>query len=154
MDRCNQIANPSSIKPPAALPPDLLLFNPTKYRLLTGSLQYLTITIPDIFFTANTLCQHTHNPSSLHYLLLKCLLRYIKGTISFGLPISASSFTLSAYADADWATDSDTRRSTSGYCCFLSKNLISWTVKKQHTVARSSTKDEYRSLAAATAEAI
>jgi hypothetical protein len=52
-----------------------------------------------------------------------------------------------AYSDADWADNVDDRRSTSGYCIYLGKNIVSWCAKKQTTISRSSTEAEYRSLA-------
>jgi hypothetical protein len=64
-----------------------------------------------------------------------------------GLSIQpASQLTINAYADSDWAGCPDDRRSTTGYLVFLGNNLISWTSKKQTTVARSSTEAEYRGL--------
>jgi len=59
---------------------------------------------------------------------------------------------LRGFYDADWASDIDDRRSTSGQCIFLGPNLISWLAKKQTVVARSSTEAEYRSLASTVAE--
>ncbi|PKU71299.1 Retrovirus-related Pol polyprotein from transposon TNT 1-94 [Dendrobium catenatum] len=58
------------------------------------------------------------------------------------------------YSDADWAGDHASRKSTSGFCTFLGDTLVSWSVKRQSTVARSSTEAEYRALAAAAADTI
>lgn len=59
---------------------------------------------------------------------------------------------LQAYSDADWADDQADRKFTSGYCAFIGANIISWTAKKQSTVARSSMEAEYRALATAAAD--
>ena len=58
------------------------------------------------------------------------------------------------YCDADWSGSPIDRRSTSGYCVFISGNLVSWNSKKQHVVARSSVEAEYRAKALATCELI
>ncbi|KAI0511155.1 hypothetical protein KFK09_011779 [Dendrobium nobile] len=129
-------------------------FDAIQYRQIIGSLQYLTLTRPDIAFAVNTLSQHMHDPAIHHTLLLKKLLRYIKGTTEYGLPISRSTLQLRTYSDVDWASNPLTRKSTSGFCTFLGDTLVSWTVKKQPTVSRSSTESEYRALASATADTI
>ncbi|XP_020700446.2 uncharacterized protein LOC110112530 [Dendrobium catenatum] len=128
--------------------------DPTLYRRLAGSLQYLSITRPDIAFAANRVCQHMQHPTDQDFQDLKRLLRYINGTLSYGLPISLGSLELHSYSDADWASDSSDRKSISGFCTFLGPNLISWTVKKQATVAKSSTEAEYWALSAAISEVI
>ncbi|PKU70166.1 Retrovirus-related Pol polyprotein from transposon TNT 1-94 [Dendrobium catenatum] len=151
---CKELANPSCTKIPDSFNPEPFLHNSNLYRSLTGSLQYLTITRPDISYSVNQLSQHMHDPQPKHIYLLKRLLRYLKGTSKFGIPISATDLTLQSFSDADWAGDPDSRKSTSGYCSFLGNTLISWTVKKQHTVARSSTESEYRALAALTADVL
>lgn len=56
------------------------------------------------------------------------------------------------YSDADWAGDPNDRTSTSGYLLYFGQSTISWTSKKQKTVARSSTEAEYRAVASAVAE--
>ncbi|GAA0162993.1 transmembrane signal receptor [Lithospermum erythrorhizon] len=98
-------------------------------------------------FAVNKACQFMHNPTDLHWQAVKRILRYLKGSITQGLQLRASSnFDILAYADADWAGCPDTRRSTSGHCIFLGNSLVSWSSKKQNMVARSSTEAEYRSL--------
>lgn len=112
----------------------------TKYRSIVGGLQYLTLTRPDIAFAVNKVCQYLHTPTTDHYTAVKRILRYISGTMDFGLKfVKSRSNLVSAFSDADWAGCSDDRRSTGGFAVFLGSNLISWTARKQPTVSRSST---------------
>ncbi|XP_020677018.1 uncharacterized protein LOC110095714 [Dendrobium catenatum] len=154
LGNCKPLANPTCTKLPSNLSEDPILSNPATYRRLTGSLQYLTLTRPDISYSVNLLSQHMHQPLHHHIYLLKWLLRYIKGTLNYGIPIIKSNLQLSSFSDADWAGDPTSRKSTSGFCSFLGDTLIAWTVKKQTTVARSSTESEYRALAALTADVV
>ncbi|CAN6716351.1 unnamed protein product [Malus baccata var. baccata] len=100
-----------------------LLADPKEYRSIVGALQYLTWTRPDLSFAVNQ-----------------------------GIWFKKSPFHLTAYSDADWVGCMFDHRSTSGYCIYLGRNLISWSAKKQYTVAHSSTEAEYHSLAHTTAE--
>lgn len=59
--------------------------DPTPYRQLVGSFQYLFITRPDICFAVNRLSQYMHSPTEIHWTALKRVLRYLKGTIHHGL---------------------------------------------------------------------
>jgi len=94
-----------------------------------------------------------HDLREPHLALIKRILRYIKGTLNYGLRIDRSpSADLVAYSDADWAGCPETRRSTSGYAIFLGNNLVSWSSKRQVTVSRSSAEAEYRAVANAVAE--
>ncbi|XP_016164021.1 uncharacterized protein LOC107606473 [Arachis ipaensis] len=127
--------------------------DPQLYRSIIGSLQYLTITRPEICYSVNKLSQFVQAPLESHWRLVKRVLRYLNGTASYGLHLKQeSSMGITAYSDSDWAGDPDDRKSTSGYCIFLGANLISWASKKQTVVARSSTEAEYRSMAEAVAE--
>jgi hypothetical protein len=129
--------------------------DPSLYRSTVGALQYATLTRPDIAFSVNKVCQFMAHPLESHWKAVKRILRYLKGTMHHGLLLhpspSSPPFSLRAYSDADWATDQDDRRSTSGSCIYFGSNLISWGSKKQPLVARSSTEAEYRSMANTTA---
>ncbi|GJU28338.1 ribonuclease H-like domain-containing protein, partial [Tanacetum coccineum] len=127
--------------------------DPTLYRSLAGSLQYLTFTRPDISYAVQQVCLHMHDPREPHLYALKRILRYVQGTLNYGLQLFSSSTTnLVAYSDADWAGCPTTRRSTSGYCVFLGNNLISWSSKRQPTLSHSSAEAEYRGVANAVIE--
>lgn len=132
-----------------------LLPDPTLYRQLVGSLNYLTITRPDISYAVHLVSQFMAAPRSCHFAAVLCILRYIKNTLHHGLLLS-SSFTpiIRAFSDADWAGDPIDRHSTTGFCLFLGNSLISWKSKKQTVVARSSTEAEYRALAQTTSEIV
>lgn len=90
--------------------------------------------------------------SITHFSALKCILRYLCRTPSLGLSFRSGSLSLSTYCDADQAGDTLDRRFVSGFILFLSNDHISCSAKKQHTVSRSSTNPEYRSLAHINAE--
>ena len=61
------------------------LSNPTEYRHIVGALQYVTLTRPNITYSVNQLCQHMHAPTLVHLTTTKRVLRYLKGSIDFGL---------------------------------------------------------------------
>ncbi|XP_068655315.1 uncharacterized mitochondrial protein AtMg00810-like [Aristolochia californica] len=109
-------------------------------RSLIGTLQYLTITHPDIAYAVNSVSQFLLAPTEEHFFYVKRIFRYVKGTIHFGLTFCPFAIpgALFSYSDADWAGCLDTRHSTFGYSIYLGDNLISWSTKKQPTVSRLS----------------
>lgn len=122
--------------------------DPTHYRSLAGALQYLTFTRPDISYSVQQICLRMYDPREEHMTALKRILRYIQGTLHYGLHLYKSQVSiLVSYTDADWGGCPDTRRSTSGYCVYLGDNLISWSSKRQPTHSRSSAEAEYRGVA-------
>lgn len=128
------------------------------YRGIVGSLIYaMTATRPDLSFIVTKLSQYMANPNSNHLTAAKHVLRYIKGTVEFGLCYRKvnSSLKLLAYCDADWGASVTDRRSITGFAFQLSNDssLISWKSTKQKTVALSTCEAEYMSLSAATQEA-
>ncbi|XP_019200291.1 PREDICTED: uncharacterized protein LOC109193920 [Ipomoea nil] len=172
MAECKELSMPISISKTVPFNADLY-DDPTQYRSLAGALQYLTITHPDLSFAVNQLCQHMHAPIVSHWEQLKRVLRYVKGTVSFGLRIRKSlsrelhAFSNSnwvgcledgkehhAFSDSNWVGCLEDQKSTSDFALFLGSNLVSWVCKKQRTVARSSSEVEYKALADVCAELI
>ncbi|GJW54145.1 ribonuclease H-like domain-containing protein [Tanacetum coccineum] len=127
--------------------------DPTLYQSLAGSLHYLTFTRPNISYVVQQVFLHMHDPREPHLYSLKRILRYVQGTLNYGLQLFSSSITdLVAYSDADWAGCPTTRRSTFGYCVFLGNNLLSWSSKRQPMLSRSSAEAKYRGVANVVAE--
>ena len=91
------------------------LSDPTEYRSVVGALQYVTVTRPDTAFVVNKTCQFMVHPTGVHWLAVKRILRYLKGSISHGLHFQSSSpLDLQGYSDADWASCPGDRHRTGG----------------------------------------
>ena len=120
-----------------------------------GSLNYLTITRPDISFAVQQVSQFMHTPRHLHLVVVRRIIKYLRGTPSRGFFFpTGSPLCLVAYSDADWAGCPDTRQSVSGWCMFLVDSLISWKSKKQARVSKSSMESKYCAMFAACFEIV
>ncbi|XP_042494989.1 uncharacterized mitochondrial protein AtMg00810-like [Macadamia integrifolia] len=151
------MADIKSTSTPMVLQPDMTDTAPfsdiTLFRSIVGALQYLTMTRPNLSYVVNSVCQYMHAPTVAHFGMVKRILRYVCGTLDVGLRILRdSSLDLFAFSDSNWVGCPVTRRSTMNFCTFLGANCISWSAKKQPTVARSSTEAEYQAMASTTAE--
>ncbi|CAH9079365.1 unnamed protein product, partial [Cuscuta epithymum] len=130
-----------------------LLADPESYRRLVGRLIYLSFTRPDLAYSVHILSQFMQAPRREHWSAALRVVRYLKGSPGQGILLrSSSNLSLSGWCDSDWASCPLTRRSLSGWLVFLGGSPVSWKTKKHHTVSRSSTEAEYRSMAAITAE--
>ena len=130
-----------------------LLKDPSHYRRLAGRLIYLTVSRPDITYSVHVLSRFMHQPCKLHMEAALRVVRYLKNAPGQGLFFSSNSdFRLRAYCDSDWAGCPITRRSTTGYCVFLSPSLVSWRSKHHKTVSFSSTEAKYRAMTGAYCE--
>ena len=124
------------------------------YRSAVGCLMYLMVgTRPDLAAAVGVLSQFAADPCPTHWQALKRVFRYIQGTKTYGIEFTVDGDALQGYSDADWAGDTESRRSTSGYAFMMNGGCISWRSKKQRTVALSSTEAEYMALSEATQEA-
>ena len=116
------------------------------YRSLVGILMYLSVVSrPDICFAVYNLAHFVSNQGKEHWVALKHLLRYLKGSTNHTLVfIRGTAFELFRNSDSDWATDEDDRKSTSSFCLKVNRDssLVSWASKKQACVALSSCEAE------------
>ena len=132
-----------------------LLPDPTIFRQLVGSLNYLTITRPNISFTVQQVSQFMQAPRHFHLVAICHIIQYLRGTSNHGLFFPCGSpIRLNAFSDSDWAGYSDTRHSVTGWCMFLEESLISWKSKKQDRMSKSSTEAEYRAMSTACSEIV
>lgn len=70
-------------------------------------------------------------PLNEHWKAVKRILRYLKGTATYGLSVNAcKNLNVTGFSDADWATDHDDRKLVSGYCIYIGDNPVSWCSKK------------------------
>ena len=129
-----------------------LLSNPHEYRSLVGSLHYLTFTKPDLSFAVHQVCQFISFPTDIHLTATKRIIRYINGTLNFGVLLQPGPISLSTFSDSDWSNDPFDKRSTTSFIAYLGYNPITWSAKKQDTMSRFSTESEYHALASTAAE--
>jgi len=116
------------------------------YTMAIGSLMYVALaTRPDISYAVNKLASYTSNPKSAHWTAVKRIFRYLKGSHTHQLTYNGTGqekANVNMYTDADWGSSTD-RKSTSGYVFVLAGGAISWSSKKQETVALSTAEAEY-----------
>ena len=150
MSQCNAVLTP--LEPgvlllesdrPAVPDPELR----RNYQVIVGTLQYLcTYTRPDLVFATNQLAKHMSNPGPVHMQHARRVLRYLKGTASLGITYTQDRPNpngLLAWADADWCSCTETRRSYSGYCLMLNGGALSWKSAQQTAVCTSTMEAEW-----------
>ena len=123
-------------------------------------------TRPDLSQSVIKVSQFSTNFNNTHWTAVKRILRYVKGNkdivLTLGSRLSGGSMhseqsdpiILFGSCDSDWAGDLDDRRSTTGYLFFINNGPVSWSTRKQTSVATSSTQAEYQALSSAVKEAI
>lgn len=115
-----------------------------EYRRNIGCLRYLIHTRPDLACSVGTLCRYMHNPKVSHNAALKQVLRYLSGTLSYGLVFEVKSEdSLVGYSDSSYNVDPDDGKSTTGHIFYLGGNPITWCSQKQEIVALSSCEAEF-----------
>lgn len=144
MEECNAVATPSDPNQVLERVENAERLN-YPYRELIGSLMYLAVgTRPDICYAVGKASRFLEHPSTIHVNAAKRILRYVKGTLNYGILYDSNGEKqFRGYSDADHAGDTDTRRSTTGYAFMLGNGIISWNSERQKSVAISTTESEY-----------
>ena len=118
---------------------------------LIGSLLYIAnSTRPDILAAVSILARYTNQQSELLWRYSKQVLKYLQSTYKESLALTGSgSIQMETYADADFASDPNSRKSQTGFLIKVFGSPVSWYSRKQSTVSASSTEAEYVALASA-----
>lgn len=127
------------------------------YREAVGSLIHLaTVSRPDIMYAVSMVSQFLHCYNDSHWNAVKKILKYLAGTIEFGLCYQSKPQTtdLIGYSDADYANDLTSRRSMTGYVFMKNGAAVTWSSQRQQSVALSTTEAEFMAACAATKETI
>jgi len=153
MISCKPVDTPISASK-AIILPDPLFYNATCFRQIVGTFQYLAFMRLDICFVFIRVYQFMHASTYSHWAAIKRILCSLKGFSTHNLHITHSpsfshSFALHGFTNTDWQVVS-----TSGYLVLFGQTSILWKSGKQRTVARFSTKAEYKALVNGTAEVI
>eukprot|EP00268_Persea_americana_P068892 TRINITY_DN9688_c0_g1_i1.p1 TRINITY_DN9688_c0_g1~~TRINITY_DN9688_c0_g1_i1.p1 ORF type:complete len:612 (-),score=107.26 TRINITY_DN9688_c0_g1_i1:387-2222(-) len=144
MKGCNSVGTPSS--------QDLMLtqkcsgkkVDATLYKQIVGSLMYLTATRPDIMHAVSLVSRYMESPTEVHLHAAKRILRYLSGTIDYGLFYKRGVKSgLFGFSDSDYAGDPNDPKSTSGYVFLMGSAAVSWSSKKQPIVTLSTTEAEF-----------
>ncbi|XP_019447250.1 PREDICTED: uncharacterized protein LOC109350471 [Lupinus angustifolius] len=120
---------------------------PTLYRQIVGCLRFICHSRPEIGYGVGVINMHMANPKLSHMIVAKRILRYLKGTLHFGILFpnqrAKTESCFVGYSDSDWCGDKEDRKSTSGYVFFIFDAPISWSSKKQDVVVISTCEAEY-----------
>lgn len=128
----------------------------TKYKSMVGGLRYMVHTRPDISYVVGIVSRFMERPTVTHQGVVKRILRYVKGTLDFGIVYrrGTGDYLLAGYSDSDHAGSLDDRRSTGGVSFYLNDSQVTWISQKQRCVALSTCEAEFMEATAAACQGI
>lgn len=109
MDQANALPTPMVSSLSFSSKQGTPISNPQEYWSIVGALQYVAIIRPDIVFSVNKVSQFMHCPLDTHFKAVERILRYLKGTLTHGMPSRRSSHYLVGFSNARWVSDPDDR---------------------------------------------
>ncbi|KAG8502460.1 hypothetical protein CXB51_000380 [Gossypium anomalum] len=152
---CNLVSTPMCTNKKFCLDDEGETIDCQLFRSLIGSLLYLTNSRPDILQATSLLSRYMQSPSKHHFGAAKRILRYLKGTSSFGIWYKFSNNPrLYGFSDSDLGGCIEDRKSTTGYVFTMGSEAVSWSSKKQPSTALSSSEAEYMAVTAAAYQAV
>ena len=153
---CNPVTSPMEPKLKVKKDEDGEKVDPTEYRRVVGCLRYLTHTRPDLSYAVGIASRFMEQPTTLHFQVVKHILRYVKGTVDYGLNYGKGREIedLVGFTDSDLGGDAVGSKSTSGMIFYLRKNPVSWQYQKQKTDALSTCEAEFMAATVAACQAI
>nr|GEW31483.1 hypothetical protein [Tanacetum cinerariifolium] len=144
LSNCNHVSSPMVTLSSLSLDDNIAFSNPVKYRQVVGSLQYVTLSWPNIALLSTryvNICML--RPRIISLKLNGFYVIFMKGNLDTFLE---------AFSDAGWPGDLNDLQSTRGFAIYLGSNLMSWATCKQRTILRSFTNSKYKTLADTVAE--
>ena len=125
------------------------------YASCLGSIMYAMLcTRPDISYAVSVTSRYQSNPGNDHWMAIKHVLKYLKGTKDKFLIYGGDELQVNGYTDSDFQSDPDDRKSTSGFVFTLNGGVVCWKSSKQGSTADSTTEAEYIAASEAAKEAV
>nr|KYP54650.1 Retrovirus-related Pol polyprotein from transposon TNT 1-94 [Cajanus cajan] len=122
-------------------------FAQSRYAQIIGSLLHLmNFSRPHIGYVVSRLSRYTHSPNQNHWEALARLMRYLRGTMDYGIEYSGFLVVLEGHSDANWISNLDETKSSSGYVFTLGGGAIAWRSVRKSIIARSTMESEFVAL--------
>ena len=106
----------------------------------------MNCTRPDIAYAVGRLSRYTQSPNQDHWTIVPRVLKYLRGTINYGLCFSGFPSVLEGFSDANWISNSDEMKSTKEYVFILGGSAVSWKSANQTYITRSTMEVEFIAL--------
>ena len=132
------------------------IMNNKLYHSILGSVMWGQLaTRPDLSFSVSLLARFQANPGVDHWNTLMHIIGYIKNTLDCGLTYSHDAdLSPHVYVDADYGGCRDTHRSTLGYVFLMAGGPVTWSSKRQATVALSTVEAKYVAMSQCTQQMV
>ncbi|XP_074351332.1 secreted RxLR effector protein 161-like [Apium graveolens] len=156
MKDCNPTKYPMDPKDQISRDEGGIIVDATMYKSMVRGLRYLVNTRSDIAYAVGVVSRYMERPTTVHLNAVKRILRYVNGTLQFGLVYTKNSGNniITGYSDSDMGGSLDDRNSTACMAYYLNDSLISWVSQKQRCVALSSCEAEFMAATAVACQGI